>query len=165
MSVPDGGKPASSTWPSLAGTALRVAFGLIWAVSAALTWTTDFASHYVGYLHNAATGQPAWSAWWFELWIGLVTPHAGATLPLVGALAGGPVGAAAGLVLQGVLGKPLGKAAGSRYQVTGSWDKPQITLIGKDGSRAPKIAPAAPEAAPAPSGGTTPADGAAPKLR
>ena len=77
MSVPDGGKPASSTWPSLAGTALRVAFGLIWAVSAALTWTTDFASHYVGYLHNAATGQPAWSAWWFELWIGLVTPHAG----------------------------------------------------------------------------------------
>ncbi|MDW2979997.1 multicopper oxidase domain-containing protein [Rhodanobacter sp. KK11] len=77
MSVPDGGKSAPSTWPALAGTALRVAFGLIWAVSAALTWTSDFASHYVGYLHNAATGQPAWSAWWFELWIGLVTPHAG----------------------------------------------------------------------------------------
>ncbi len=77
MSVPDGGKPAPSTWPAVAGTALRVAFGLIWAVSAALTWTGDFASHYVGYLHNAATGQPAWSAWWFELWIGLVTPHVG----------------------------------------------------------------------------------------
>ena len=77
MSVPDGGKPAPSTWPAVAGTALRVAFGLIWAVSAALTWTADFASHYVGYLHNAATGQPAWSAWWFELWIGLVTPHVG----------------------------------------------------------------------------------------
>jgi nitrite reductase (NO-forming) len=77
MSVPDGGKPVSSTWPAVAGTALRVAFGLIWAVSAALTWTSDFASHYVGYLHNAATGQPAWSAWWFDLWIGLVTPHVG----------------------------------------------------------------------------------------
>ncbi len=75
MSVPDGGKPAPSNWPALTGTALRVAFGLIWAVSAALTWTSDFASHYVGYLHNAATGQPAWSAWWFDLWIGLVTPH------------------------------------------------------------------------------------------
>ncbi|EIL99874.1 multicopper oxidase domain-containing protein [Rhodanobacter denitrificans] len=77
MSVPDSGKPAPSTWPAVAGTALRVAFGLIWAVSAALTWTADFANHYVGYLHNAATGQPAWSAWWFELWIGLVTPHVG----------------------------------------------------------------------------------------
>jgi uncharacterized protein (TIGR02099 family) len=95
----------------------------------------------------------------------LVTPHAGATLPLVGALAGGPVGAAAGLVLQGVLGKPLGKAAGSRYQVTGSWDKPQITLIGKDASRAPKTPPAVPEAAPAAPAETTPADGAAPRLR
>ncbi|MBQ4856047.1 multicopper oxidase domain-containing protein [Rhodanobacter sp. B2A1Ga4] len=77
MSVPDSGKPAHSTWPAVAGTALRVAFGMIWAVSAALTWTADFASHYVGYLHNAATGQPAWSAWWFDMWIALVTPHVG----------------------------------------------------------------------------------------
>ena len=77
MTVPSDGKSVTSTWPALAGTALRVAFGVIWAVSAALTWTTDFASHYVGYLHNAATGQPAWSAWWFQMWIGLVTPHVG----------------------------------------------------------------------------------------
>jgi nitrite reductase (NO-forming) len=61
----------------MAGTALRVAFGVIWAVSAALTWTDGFAEHYVGYLHNAATGQPGWSAWWFRMWIALVTPHAG----------------------------------------------------------------------------------------
>ena len=76
MAVPDGGKSATSTLPAIAGPSLRVAFGVIWAVSAALTWTADFASHYVGYLHNAATGQPAWSAWWFQMWIGLVTPHA-----------------------------------------------------------------------------------------
>jgi nitrite reductase (NO-forming) len=68
---------APSTWPTLAGTALRVAFGVIWAVSAALTWTDGFADHYVGYLHNAATGQPAWSAWWFHMWIALVTPNVG----------------------------------------------------------------------------------------
>ncbi len=68
---------AASYWPAMAGTALRVGFGLIWAVSAALTFTDDFASHYVGYLHNAATGQPAWSAWWFKMWIALVTPHVG----------------------------------------------------------------------------------------
>jgi uncharacterized protein YhdP len=60
----------------------------------------------------------------------VVTPHTGATLPIVGAIAAGPVGAAAGLVLQGVLGRPMGKAMGSRYRVSGSWDKPQITLIG-----------------------------------
>jgi uncharacterized protein YhdP len=65
----------------------------------------------------------------------VVTPHTGATLPIVGAIAGGPVGAAAGLVLQGVLGKGMGRAMGSHYKVSGSWDKPEITLIAKDNSR------------------------------
>lgn len=60
-----------------------------------------------------------------------VTPHAGSTLPIVGAIAAGPVGAAAGLVVQGILNKPLGRAMTSRYQVTGSWAKPTITLIAK----------------------------------
>ena len=77
MTALDDDRSTRSTWPAIAGTALRVAFGVIWAVSAALTWTADFANHYVGYLHNAATGQPAWSAWWFQLWIALVTPHVG----------------------------------------------------------------------------------------
>lgn len=71
----------------------------------------------------------------------LVSPHASATLPLVGALAAGPVGAAAGLVLQGVLGKGIGKATGSRYKVTGSWEKPEITLVSKE---APHTAPVTP---------------------
>lgn len=57
-----------------------------------------------------------------------VSPHAGATLPIVGALAAGPVGAAAGLVMQGILNKPLGKAIERRYRVTGTWAKPTITL-------------------------------------
>ncbi|MEO7065777.1 MAG: multicopper oxidase domain-containing protein [Rhodanobacter sp.] len=63
-------------WPAVAGAALRVAFGVVWAVGAALTWSPDFAVHYVGYLHNAAQGQPAWLAGWFAMWIGVVTPHA-----------------------------------------------------------------------------------------
>ncbi|MBS0433118.1 MAG: multicopper oxidase domain-containing protein [Proteobacteria bacterium] len=66
----------SESWPAMARTALRVAFGLIWVANAAFTWTSEFAVHYVGYLHNAAQGQPAWSAWWFDSWIALVTPHA-----------------------------------------------------------------------------------------
>lgn len=66
---------AARRWPSIATAALRVAFGVVWAVGAALTFSPDFAAHYVGYLHNAAQGQPAWSAWWFNLWIALVTPR------------------------------------------------------------------------------------------
>ena len=58
-----------------------------------------------------------------------VTPHVGGTLPVVGAVIGGPVGAAAGLVVQGLLGKGLNKAAGSVYQVTGSWEKPKIVTV------------------------------------
>ncbi|MEO5829771.1 MAG: multicopper oxidase domain-containing protein [Rhodanobacter sp.] len=67
---------ASRAWPAVAAAALRVAFGVIWAVGAALTWSPDFAVHYVGYLHNAAQGQPAWLAGWFAMWIGVATPHA-----------------------------------------------------------------------------------------
>jgi len=74
----------------------------------------------------------------------VVSPHTSATLPLVGAIAAGPVGAAAGLVLQGVLGKGIGKAMGSRYKVTGSWEKPEITLVSKE---APHTAPVAPKPA------------------
>lgn len=67
----------SRTWPTVASAALRVAFGVIWAMDAALTWSSDFAVHYVGYLHNAAQGQAAWSGWWFNMWIDLVTPNTG----------------------------------------------------------------------------------------
>ncbi len=66
----------AKTWPAVAAAGLRVAFGVVWAVGAALTWSPDFAVHYVGYLHNAAQGQPTWLAGWFAMWIALVTPHA-----------------------------------------------------------------------------------------
>lgn len=68
-------KTASGARAALAGAALRVAFGVIWAVNAAFVWTPQFHTHYLGYLHNAADGQPAWSAFWFDFWIDLVTPH------------------------------------------------------------------------------------------
>jgi uncharacterized protein (TIGR02099 family) len=78
----------------------------------------------------------------------LVSPHASATLPLVGAIAAGPVGAAAGLVLQGVLGKGIGKATGSRYKVTGSWEKPEITLVSKEAPRSVPVTPPPVDGAP-----------------
>ncbi|MDR2013544.1 MAG: TIGR02099 family protein [Rhodanobacter sp.] len=61
-----------------------------------------------------------------------VNPRAGTTLPVVGAIAGGPVGAGVGLVMQGILNKPLGKAIARRYAVTGSWDKPKITPVTRE---------------------------------
>ncbi|MEO6076836.1 MAG: YhdP family protein, partial [Dokdonella sp.] len=58
-----------------------------------------------------------------------VLPKAGVALPVVGALAGGPVGAAAGLVVQNLFKKQIGAAAASHYKVIGSWEKPEIKLI------------------------------------
>jgi len=76
MSSPGDRERSSDVWPDVANAALRIAFGIIWAVGAAFTWTSQFAANYVGYLHNAAQGQPAWSAWWFDMWIAVVTPNA-----------------------------------------------------------------------------------------
>jgi uncharacterized protein (TIGR02099 family) len=59
----------------------------------------------------------------------VVEPGLGATLPLIGGLAGGPVGAAAGLVLQSILDRPLRGISEVRYAVTGSWDDPELTLV------------------------------------
>ncbi|HEX5304839.1 MAG TPA: YhdP family protein, partial [Dyella sp.] len=79
-----------------------------------------------------------------------VVPHVGNSLPVVGAVMGGPVGAAAGLAVQTLLGKGLNKAASARYVITGSWDKPVITLVDKKAAPvAAPAAPAAPAAAPA----------------
>lgn len=79
-----------------------------------------------------------------------VVPHVGNSLPVVGAVVGGPVGAAAGLAVQGLLGKGLNKAASARYAITGSWDKPTITLVEKKAVPAPvPAAPARATSAPA----------------
>lgn len=53
-----------------------------------------------------------------------VTPRLGGTLPVVGAIAGGPAGAAAGLIAQGIL--RVDQATRTVYRVSGSWDEPVI---------------------------------------
>ena len=67
----------------------------------------------------------------------IVVPHIGNSLPLVGAVVAGPVGAAAGFAVQGLLGKGINQAISARYSITGSWDKPVITLIEKHGATSP----------------------------
>jgi uncharacterized protein (TIGR02099 family) len=61
-----------------------------------------------------------------------VTPHVGGTLAVGGALVGGPVGAAAGALLQGIFKNQINHATRIRYSVTGSWDKPTITQLSKE---------------------------------
>jgi uncharacterized protein (TIGR02099 family) len=77
-----------------------------------------------------------------------VVPHIGNSLPLVGAVVGGPIGAAAGFAVQGLLGKGLNRAATARYSVTGSWDKPVMTLIEKHAVAPPTAPLTAPYQAP-----------------
>ncbi|HET7268869.1 MAG TPA: YhdP family protein [Oleiagrimonas sp.] len=78
----------------------------------------------------------------------LAIPHIGNSLPIVGAVVGGPVGAAAGFLVQGLLGNGLDKVASARYHITGSWGKPEITLVEKH-VPAPAPAPASSASAPA----------------
>ncbi len=79
-----------------------------------------------------------------------VVPHVGNSLPVVGAVVGGPIGAAAGFAMQGLLGKGLNRAASARYQITGSWDDPKITLIERHDVLTPPAPPLLNPAVPAP---------------
>jgi uncharacterized protein (TIGR02099 family) len=58
-----------------------------------------------------------------------IRPGLGNTLPIIGALAAGPGGAAAGLALQGLLGQQLGEATQVQYTITGDWDDPQFEAV------------------------------------
>ena len=58
-----------------------------------------------------------------------VLPKAGNLLTAVGAIAGGPVGAAVGAVANAVLQKPLGQAAAKNYRVTGPWKDPKVEVL------------------------------------
>jgi uncharacterized protein (TIGR02099 family) len=58
-----------------------------------------------------------------------VRPGVGSALPIIGALAGGPVGAAAGAALQQILDEPLKGIGEIRYAVDGTWESPRIRPV------------------------------------
>jgi uncharacterized membrane protein YphA (DoxX/SURF4 family) len=66
---------ARSTLRSWPQDALRVAFGVIWAIDAVLKWLPGFRSSYVADIVGAAKGQPGWLRWWFDFWVKLQTPR------------------------------------------------------------------------------------------
>lgn len=65
-----------------------------------------------------------------------VLPKAGSVLPAIGMLAGGPAGAAVGLVAQAVLQKPLKQTTRVVYRVTGPWQKPNVEIIERGPAKA-----------------------------
>jgi uncharacterized protein (TIGR02099 family) len=65
-----------------------------------------------------------------------VLPKTGNLLTAVGAIAGGPVGAAVGAVANAVLKKPLGQMSAKTYRVTGPWKDPKVEVVGRAQSRA-----------------------------
>lgn len=60
-------------WPK---DALRVAFGVIWAVDATLKWLPGFRASYMDTISGMAKGQPGWLHPWFSFWINLQQPRA-----------------------------------------------------------------------------------------
>ncbi|PCI20826.1 MAG: TIGR02099 family protein [Piscirickettsiaceae bacterium] len=62
-----------------------------------------------------------------------VTPKSTESLPLAGAIAGGPLLGAAIYIVQKVAGKTVNKLAGYQYHVTGSWNDPKIKQLSQPG--------------------------------
>ncbi|NND44819.1 MAG: TIGR02099 family protein [Xanthomonadales bacterium] len=58
-----------------------------------------------------------------------VRPGVSQTLPALGAVIGGPGGAAAGLALQGLLRKSLGDATEALYTIRGPWSSPEVEPV------------------------------------
>ncbi|NLG59908.1 MAG: hypothetical protein GX538_07075, partial [Gammaproteobacteria bacterium] len=61
-----------------------------------------------------------------------VLPKSGNVLTAVGAIAGGPVGAAVGAMANAVLRKPLSGHGATTYRITGAWDEPQVEVVRRD---------------------------------
>ncbi len=76
-----------------------------------------------------------------------VNPRAGNLLTVVGAVAGGPVGAALGAATNAVLSKPLGEIGARTYKVTGPWKEPKVEVIERSRDKTPS--PPEPASAPA----------------
>ena len=58
-----------------------------------------------------------------------VEPKAGGLLPVIGAVTAGPIGAAAGVVVQAVLDKPLKQGSAIEYRIRGPWAEPEVLKV------------------------------------
>jgi uncharacterized membrane protein YphA (DoxX/SURF4 family) len=60
-------------WPK---DALRIGFGVIWLIDAALKWLPGFRASYMDTIMGEAQGQPGWLQPWFHFWIRFQHPDA-----------------------------------------------------------------------------------------
>ncbi|MCD9031496.1 TIGR02099 family protein [Luteimonas sp. Y-2-2-4F] len=74
-----------------------------------------------------------------------VHPKSGNLLTAVGAIAGGPLGAAVGAAANAVLRRPLGELGASTYRVTGPWADPKVEVIRAEQSRGTAPPPQPPQ--------------------
>jgi uncharacterized protein YhdP len=74
----------------------------------------------------------------------------GSTLPIAGALAGGPAVGAALLIFSEVFKDPLKQMGRVDYHIGGSWDEPEIARLDAQTRPAPAAAPEPDEASPVP---------------
>jgi nitrite reductase (NO-forming) len=59
-------------WPK---SAVRVGFGIMWAIDAGLKWRGSFRHQYLGLLTDAEKANASWLHPWFNFWIDLQRPH------------------------------------------------------------------------------------------
>jgi uncharacterized membrane protein YphA (DoxX/SURF4 family) len=55
---------------------LRISFGVIWAVDAALKWQPAFQANFSQIVAGVAQGQPGFLSWWFSIWQVIVSGRA-----------------------------------------------------------------------------------------
>jgi nitrite reductase (NO-forming) len=73
MSQVKGAAQGCTAWPK---DALRIGFGLIWLIDAALKWLPGFRAGYMDTIMGEAQGQPGWLKPWFHFWITVQHPDA-----------------------------------------------------------------------------------------
>ncbi|MFM1892109.1 MAG: hypothetical protein RLZ44_1186, partial [Pseudomonadota bacterium] len=90
-----------------------------------------------------------------------VTPRLDATLPVAGAIAGGPVAGLAVLVAQQLMSKQVDRINRFQYSVSGAWLDPEVTQLESGGSLSKLLRPFAGDPSPAaPAQQPPPADAA-----
>jgi nitrite reductase (NO-forming) len=60
------------TWPK---SAVRIAFGFVWAIDAVFKWKLGFHKEFVDLVKKSGEGQPSWLNWWFKFWTDTISPH------------------------------------------------------------------------------------------
>jgi nitrite reductase (NO-forming) len=65
---------------------MRISFGVIWLIDAALKWLPGFRANYMSTIMGEAQSQPGWLKPWFDFWIRFQHPHAIALAYLVAVL-------------------------------------------------------------------------------